>query len=36
MSLLQMSMSGAVMILVIAAIRTLAINYLPKKTFLIL
>lgn len=33
MSLLQMSFSGAVMTLVILAIRALAINRLPKKTF---
>ena len=36
MSLLQMSFSGAVLIIVIAAIRAVAINKLPKKTFLIL
>lgn len=36
MSLLQMSVAGAVMILVITVIRALAINRLPKKTFLIL
>lgn len=36
MSLLQMSFSGAVLTIVIAAIRTVAINKLPKKTFLIL
>lgn len=36
MSLLQMSFSGAVMILVVIVIRTLAINKLPKKTFLAL
>ena len=36
MNLLQMSFSGAVMILVIVVIRALAINKLPKKTFLVL
>lgn len=36
MSLLQMSFSGAVLIIVIAAIRAVTINKLPKKTFLIL
>lgn len=36
MSLLQMSFSGAVMILVIAAIRILLVNRLPKKAFLAL
>ena len=36
MSLLQMSFSGAVLILVVIIIRTLAINRLPKMTFLIL
>ncbi len=36
MSLPQMSFTGAVMILVITAIRALAINPLPKKTFLVL
>ena len=36
MSLLQMSFAGAVMILAIAIIRTLAISLLPKKTFLAL
>ena len=36
MSLLQMSFSGAVLILVVIIIRTLAINRLPKITFLIL
>ena len=36
MSLLQMSVAGAVMIMVITVIRALAINRLPKKTFLIL
>ena len=36
MNLLQMSLSGAVMILVIVVIRALAINKLPKKTFLVL
>ena len=36
MNLLQMSLSGAVMILVIVVIRALAINKLPKKAFLVL
>ncbi len=36
MSLLEMSLSGAVMIVVIVVIRALAINRLPKKTFLAL
>lgn len=36
MSLLQMSFSGAVMILAITVIRALAIHRLPKKTFLAL
>ena len=36
MSLLQMSFAGAVMILAIIVIRALAINLLPKKTFLAL
>lgn len=36
MSLLQISIAGAVMILVITVIRTLTINRVPKKTFLIL
>lgn len=36
MSLLQMSFAGAVMILAITIIRALAINSLPKKTFLAL
>ena len=36
MSLLEMSLSGAVMILVIVVIRALIINRLPKKTFLAL
>lgn len=36
MNLLQMSFYGAVLILVIAAVRAIAINKLPKKTFLIL
>lgn len=36
MSLLQMSISAGVMILVITVIRALAINRLPKKTFLAL
>lgn len=36
MSLLQMSFAGAVMIVAIVIIRALAINLLPKKTFLAL
>lgn len=36
MSLLQMSFAGGVMILAITVIRTLAIDHLPKKTFLAL
>lgn len=36
MSLLQMSIAGAVMILAIVVIRALAVNRLPKKTFLVL
>ncbi len=36
MSLLQMSLSGAVMIVVVIVIRAIAINRLPKRTFLIL
>lgn len=36
MILLQMSFVGAVMILAIIVIRALAINLLPKKTFLVL
>lgn len=36
MSLLQMSIAGAVMILAITVIRALAINKVPKKTFLAL
>ena len=36
MNLLQMSLSGAVMVLVIVVIRALAINKLPKKAFLVL
>lgn len=36
MSLLQMSFSGAILILAIVVIRALAINKLPKKTFLAL
>lgn len=36
MSFLQMSIAGAVMILVITVIRALAINRVPKKTFLAL
>ncbi len=36
MSLLQMSVAGAVMILVITVIRALTINRVPKRTFLVL
>ena len=36
MSLLEMSISGAVFIFVVIILRTAAINYLPKKTFLAL
>ena len=36
MKLLQMSLAGGVMILVITVIRALAIERLPKKTFLAL
>lgn len=36
MNLIQMSFAGSVMILVIAALRALFLNKLPKKTFLIL
>lgn len=36
MSILQMSQSGAVMILAVIAIRALTVNRLPKKTFLVL
>jgi len=36
MRLLQMSISGAVLIIVIAAVRAVAVNRLPKKTFLVL
>ncbi len=36
MSLLQMSFSGAVMILTVVVIRALALHKLPKKTFLVL
>ena len=36
MSLLQMSLSGAVLIVVIAGIRAITLNRLPKKTFIIL
>lgn len=36
MSLLQMSMSGAVFILFVVVIRSLVLNYLPKRTFNIL
>ena len=36
MSLLQMSFSGAIIILVVILIRTLFLNRLPKSTFLVL
>ena len=36
MSLIQMSISAAVMIFVITAIRAISINRLPKKTFIAL
>ena len=36
MNLLQMSFTGAVMILAVIVIRALAINKVPKKTFLVL
>ena len=36
MNLMQMSLAGAVMILVIIVIRAMFINKLPKKTFLAL
>ena len=36
MSLLQMSISAAVMIFIITVIRAIAINRLPKKTFIAL
>ena len=36
MTLLEMSFSGAVFIIAVAIIRAVAINKLPKKTFLIL
>ena len=36
MNLLQMSLSGAVLIVVVIFIRALAINRLPKRTFLVL
>lgn len=36
MRLLQMSFSGAVLIIVIVAVRAAAVNVLPKKTFMIL
>lgn len=36
MSLLQMSFSGAILILAVLVIRGISINHLPKKTFLIL
>ena len=36
MSLIQMNISGAIMILAVIVIRALAINRLPKKTFIVL
>ena len=36
MNLLQMSFTGAVMFLAVTVIRALAINKVPKKTFLVL
>ena len=36
MSLLQMSVTGGAMILAITVLRALAMNYVPKKTFLAL
>lgn len=36
MTLLWMSFSGAILILVIVVIRAIAINKLPKRTFLLL
>lgn len=36
MSLLQMSVTGGVMILAITVLRALAMNHVPKKTFLAL
>ena len=36
MNLMQMSLSGAVMIVVIVVIRALSVNKFPKKTFLAL
>ena len=36
MSLLQMIFSGAVLVIAIVVIRAMAINILPKRTFLIL
>lgn len=36
MQLLQMSLAGGVMIVVITVLRALAINKVPKKTFLLL
>ena len=36
MSLMQMSVAGALMILATTVIRALAINRVPKKTFLVL
>ena len=36
MNLVQMSLSGAVMILAIIVVRVLAINRLPKKVFVLL
>ena len=36
MNFLQMSVTGGVMILVITVIRSLSMNHVPKKTFLVL
>ncbi len=36
MQLLEMSLSGSVFILAVLAVRAAAVNYLPKKTFLVL
>ena len=36
MGLIQMSLYGAVMILAVALIRTVMVNYLPKRTFIVL
>lgn len=36
MSLLQMSLAAAIMIVIITVVRTLLVSHLPKKTFLAL